>query len=46
MRAHLQDYFGANGNYIDDYKSVFQKALSGDALDVFNKARIKYAFLP
>ena len=43
MCAHLQDYFGAKKTYITDYKSVFQKALNGKALDVFNEARSKCA---
>ena len=30
--------------YITDYESVFQRALSGDALDIFNEARSKYVF--
>ena len=44
MCAHTQDYFGAEKDYITEYKWVFQKALSGNALDVFNEARNKYVF--
>ena len=38
----MQKYFGAKEGYITNYKSVFQKALSGYALDVFSEARIRY----
>ena len=44
MCAHLQEYFGASEKYITDYKSVWQRALGGDALDIFNEARSKYVF--
>ncbi len=44
MCARLQEDFGANDKYITKYTSVFQKALIGNALDIFSKARSMYVF--